>query len=205
MNKQTIGCSLVLSTLLTIGSVGCTQSPQYVDPSDSKSYTSMGIDYHDIEKTASQSVDSLLQSAYVRNISRTNAPKVLMISSVINDTMQIIDTDQLTRKVVRDMRNSGKFVLTLAVGDKQDRGIAAGRAVRDNEEFDQHTTIEKNTLKAPELSLSAKIVQKNTKVGSKQRADYYFLLTLTNLKDGLVVWDDEVNIIKIGSNSSASW
>ena len=80
-----------------------------------------------------------------------------------------------------------------------------GRSVRDNDEFDQHTTIEKGTLKAPEFSLSGKIVQKNTKIGSKQRTDYYFLLTLTNIKDGLVVWDDEVNIIKLGSNSSVSW
>ncbi|AAP78459.1 conserved hypothetical protein [Helicobacter hepaticus ATCC 51449] len=185
--------------------VGCSTSPKYINTADSKSYTSMGLDYHDIEKAASNSVRSLLNSNYVRNLSRTGSPKVLMISNVINDTMQTIDTEQLTRKVTRDMRNSGKFVLTLAVGNKKDKGITMGRSVRDNDEFDQHTTIEKGTLKAPEFSLSGKIVQKNTKIGSKQRTDYYFLLTLTNIKDGLVVWDDEVNIIKLGSNSSVSW
>lgn len=202
MNKNLL-CGVSLGALLIIS--GCSTSPQYVDSTDSKSYTSMGLDYHDLEKAASDSVKSLLESKYVRDISRTGSPKVLMISSVINDTMQNIDTDQLTRKVTRDMRNSGKFLLTLAVGDKKDKGIATGRSVRDNDEFDQHTTIEKGTLKAPEYSLSGKIVQKNTKVGSKQRTDYYFLLTLTNLKDGLVVWDDEVNIIKVGSNASVSW
>ncbi|MCH5313473.1 MAG: penicillin-binding protein activator LpoB [Helicobacter sp.] len=184
---------------------GCSSSPKYIDNADSKSYTSMGLDYHDLEKAAGDSVKSLLNSAYVRNLSRSGSPKVLMISEVINDTMQTIDTDQLTRKVTRDMRNSGKFALTLAVGSKKEKGIQTGRSVRDNDEFDQHTTIEKGTLQAPEFSLSGKIVQKNTKVGSKQRTDYYFLLTLTNLKTGLVVWDDEVNIIKLGSNSSVSW
>lgn len=192
-----VACMLVMS--------GCNTSPKYIDTADSRSYSSMGLDYHDIEKAASDSVKSLLQSAYVKNISRTGSPKVLMISGVVNDTMQNIDTDQLTRKVTRDMRNSGKFALTLAVGNKKDKGIATGRSVRDNDEFDQHTTIEKGTLKAPEYSLSGKIVQKNTKVGSKQRTDYYFLLTLTNIKNGLVVWDDEVNIVKLGSNSSVSW
>lgn len=128
-----------------------------------------------------------------------------MISGVINDTMQTIDTDQLSRKITRDMRNSGKFVLTLAQGAKTEKGIDMARSARDNDEFDQRTTIEKGNLKSAELSLSGKIVQKNTKVGSKQRTDYFFLLTLTNLKDGTVVWDDEVNIIKLGSNSSVTW
>ena len=196
---------LCLITICALFMVGCSTSPKYINTADSKSYTSMGLDYHDIEKAASDSVRSLLNSNYVRNLSRTGSPKVLMISNVINDTMQTIDTEQLTRKVTRDMRNSGKFVLTLAVGNKKDKGITMGRSVRDNDEFDQHTTIEKGTLKAPEFSLSGKIVQKNTKIGSKQRTDYYFLLTLTNIKDGLVVWDNEVNIIKLGSNSSVSW
>lgn len=200
MNKNMFG-AMILGILLL---AGCNKSPQYIDPSDSRSYASMGLDYHDIEQAAIQSVDSLLQSAYVKDLSH-GRPKVLMISSVVNDTMQIIDTDQLSRKIVRDMRKSGKFLLTLAVGDKQDRGIAYRGVTRDNDEFDQHTTIEKGTLKAPELSLSAKIMQKNAKVGLKQRTDYYFLLTLINLKDGLVVWDDEVHIIKLGSNSSVSW
>ncbi|TLD96534.1 penicillin-binding protein activator LpoB [Helicobacter jaachi] len=201
MNKRFL-YGVVISALVV---AGCSTSPQYIDTADSKSYTSMGLDYHDIEKAASDSVQSLLSSGYVRKISSAGSPKVLMISGVVNDTMQTIDTDQLTRKVTRDMRNSGKFLLTLAVGDKKDKGISMGRSVRDDDEFDQHTTIEKGTLKAPEYSLSGKIVQKNTKVGSKQRTDYYFLLTLTNLKSGLVVWDDEVNIIKLGSNSSVSW
>lgn len=92
-----------------------------------------------------------------------------------------------------------------AQGAKTEKGINMARKARDNDEFDQRTTIEKGSLKSAELSLSGKIVQKNTKVGSKQRTDYFFLLTLTNLKDGTVIWDDEVNIIKLGSNSSVSW
>ncbi|MCX2716657.1 penicillin-binding protein activator LpoB [Helicobacter sp. MIT 21-1697] len=201
MNKKLALCGVALSTLLISG---CNNGPQYIDPSNSKAYASMGLDYHDIEKAASDSVRSLLKSSQVRSMSG-GKPKVLMISGVVNDTMQTIDTDQLSRKITRDMRNSGKFVLTLAQGAKTEKGIKMARTARDDDEFDQRTTIEKGTLKAAELSLSGKIVQKNTRVGSKQRTDYYFLLTLTNLKDGTVIWDDEVNIIKLGSNSSVSW
>ncbi|WP_104742964.1 penicillin-binding protein activator LpoB [Helicobacter cinaedi] len=202
MNKKLIACGVALSTLLI---AGCGGGPEYVDSSNSKAYASMGLDYHDIEKAASDSVQSLLSSAQVREISQGGKKRVVMISGVINDTMQTIDTDQLSRKITREMRNSGKFVLTLAQGAKTEKGIDMARSARDNDEFDQRTTIEKGNLKSAELSLSGKIVQKNTKVGSKQRTDYFFLLTLTNLKDGTVVWDDEVNIIKLGSNSSVTW
>ncbi|TLD93846.1 penicillin-binding protein activator LpoB [Helicobacter magdeburgensis] len=202
MNKKLVACGVALSALLI---AGCGGGPEYVDSSNSKAYASMGLDYHDIEKAASDSVQSLLSSAQVREISQGGKKRVVMISGVINDTMQTIDTDQLSRKITRDMRNSGKFVLTLAQGAKTEKGIDMARNARDNDEFDQRTTIEKGNLKSAELSLSGKIVQKNTKVGSKQRTDYFFLLTLTNLKDGTVVWDDEVNIIKLGSNSSVTW
>ena len=202
MNKKLVACGVALSALLI---AGCGGGPKYVDASNSKTYASMGLDYHDIEKAASDSVQSLLSSAQVREISQGGKKRVVMISGVINDTMQTIDTDQLSRKITRDMRNSGKFVLTLAQGAKTEKGIDMARSARDNDEFDQRTTIEKGNLKSAELSLSGKIVQKNTKVGSKQRTDYFFLLTLTNLKDGTVVWDDEVNIIKLGSNSSVTW
>lgn len=202
MNKKLVACGVALSALLI---AGCGGGPEYVDASNSKAYASMGLDYHDIEKAASDSVQSLLSSAQVREISQGGKKRVVMISGVINDTMQTIDTDQLSRKITRDMRNSGKFVLTLAQGAKTEKGIEMARSARDNDEFDQRTTIEKGNLKSAELSLSGKIVQKNTKVGSKQRTDYFFLLTLTNLKDGTVVWDDEVNIIKLGSNSSVTW
>lgn len=205
MNKA---LSLILAFLLAAFFAACSTKTQYVNLEDSKDYTTTGLDYHDIANAAQKSVDSLLNSSYARKIS-SSKPKVLAISDVINDTMQQIDTEQLTRKITRDMRNSGKFILTLAMGGdgvSKDNMINKSRNARDNDEFNQYTTIEKGELIAPELSLSGKIIQKNTKVSSStQRIDYYFLLTLTDLKSGLVLWDDEVNIIKVGSNKNVAW
>lgn len=182
---------------------GCGVQTEYVDLADSAKYTSVGLDYHDIQNAAMQSVNSLLSSRYAKKID-AESPKVLVISSVINDTMQHIDTQQLTRKITREMRSSGKFVLSFAMGG--DEMIYTARKARENDEFNQYTTIEKGELIAPELSLSGKIIQKNTKISSgKQRIDYYFLLTLSDIKSGLVLWDDEVNIIKVGSNKNVAW
>lgn len=184
----------------------CNSGPEYVDSGDSRSYASMGLDYHDIEGVVEKSVDSLLSSGYVQNIKQ---PKVLVISDIINDTMQNVDVEQLSRKITRNMRNSGKFKLSLAIsgtGTSSDKMIDSVRKqTRGNEEFDQYSVIEKGQLKGAQLSLSGKIWQKNVKVNGKQRTDYFFLLTLVDLATGEVVWDDEANIIKVGSNKSVSW
>lgn len=205
MKKSLLIGTIALSLSMGLFS-GCGDQPEYVDTADSKSYVSMGLDYHDIESVVQKSVSSLLESAYVRGIKQ---PKVLVISDIVNDTMQTIDVEQLSRKMTRDMRNSGKFKLSLALagtGAQQDKMVDKVRsATRGNDEYDQYSTIEKGQLKGAQLSLSGKIWQKNVKVGGKQRVDYFFLLTLLDLATGEVVWDDEVNIIKLGSNSSVSW
>ncbi len=179
---------------------------QYVDNAESKEYSSLGIDYHDLEKAASDNTKSLLESGYVRSLAGLSKPKVLAISDVINDTMQHFSTQELTRKITRDMRNSGKFILTMAFagsGGSKDKMLESVRGARGDDEVNQYGVPEKGNIIAPELSLSGKIIQRNTKVKSKQRVDYFFLLTLTDLKSGLVVWDNEINIIKVGKNTSA--
>ncbi|MGX2985474.1 penicillin-binding protein activator LpoB [Helicobacter sp. 23-1048] len=200
------GVKIFCASMMVLAFSACGE-PTYIDTADSKSYTSMGLDYHDIESVAQKSVASLLESDYVQKI---KSPKVLVISDIINDTMQTIDVEQLSRKVARDMRNSGKFKLSLALagsGAQQDKMVNRVRkTTRDNDEYDQYSVIEKGQLKGAQLSLSGKIYQKNVRVkGSKQRTDYFFLLTLLDLATGEVIWDEEVNIIKLGSNKSVSW
>lgn len=187
---------------------GCADKIEYVNLEKSSQYSTVGLDYHDIEGAATDSVESLLSSKYANKI-ESKRPKVVVISDVINDTMQSIDTEQLTRKITRVMSRSGKFILSLSMtgsGAKRDNMIDKARDATGNDDYNQYTTIEKGNLIAPELSLSGKIVQKNVKISSsKQRIDYYFLLTLIDIKSGIVLWDDEVNIIKIGSAKRSAW
>jgi PBP1b-binding outer membrane lipoprotein LpoB len=79
------------------------------------------------------------------------------------------------------------------------------RKLRESGEFDQSTVQGTGTLKAPELSLSGKILQRNHKAGKDQQVEYFFQLTLTDLRDGLAIWEGETPIIKRGPNSSVSW
>ncbi|MDD7323990.1 MAG: penicillin-binding protein activator LpoB, partial [Campylobacter lanienae] len=140
-----------------------------------------------------------------------NAPagvrKVVAIGRVKNDTALRIDTERLTAKITRAMRQSGKFVLTTAVaaGGALDSMSEDVRELRDNDEFNQKTIAKKNTLVAPDFSLSGKIRQDNIQVGGKTRVEYFFLLRLTDLNSGLAYWEDEKEIKKLGSSKSVSW
>lgn len=197
-------CRVLVAGFIVLIMAGCGKV-DYVDTKDSSEYTSAGIDYHDIETAVHKSVQSLLKSEYVMGLEKK---QVLAISDVINDTMQQVDVRGLTSKVARAMRDSGKFQLTSAIsgsGGSTDQMIYKSRNLRDNDEFNQYTTEEKGTLIAPNLSLSGIIVQKNTKVGNKQRIDYSFTLTLTNLKTGMVEWDENTHIIKVAPNSKVTW
>lgn len=197
--------NILVSSIIAVSVIGCGDKVSYVDAQDSAKYTSTSIDYHDIEAAVHKSVQSLLQSQYVLSL---DDKKILAISDVVNDTMQQVDVRGLTSKVARAMRNSGKFQLTNAIsgsGGTTDNMINKSRSLRDNDEFNQYTTTEKGTLIAPNLSLSGIIVQKNTKVGKQQRVDYSFTLTLTNLKTGIVEWDENTHIIKVAPNSRVSW
>jgi PBP1b-binding outer membrane lipoprotein LpoB len=81
------------------------------------------------------------------------------------------------------------------------------RETRGNAEYDAGTIAGKGTLVAPNMSLSGKMLQRN--IGLKSgwfsstdtRVEYYLQLTLTDLKTGLSVWEDEQPIVKEGDHA----
>jgi uncharacterized protein (TIGR02722 family) len=184
---------------------GCATPTRYIDPAADDGAVTMTMDYRDFEKAATEAVDDMLASGAV---SKPNGERYIMVvSRVTNDTMQRIDTDQLTKKIRVGLLRSGKVVTTTAVGldGAEDEMSARARELRDSEEFDQSGVQRKGTLKAPDLSLSGKILQRNHTAGKEQQVEYYIQLSLTDLVTGLATWEVETPIIKRGSNESVSW
>ncbi|MGX3043679.1 penicillin-binding protein activator LpoB [Helicobacter sp. T3_23-1056] len=184
---------LTLAFLFLLAS--CAYKPQYIN--DSSDYTSFGIDYHDIEMMIDDIVASFLSSDFVKNL---EGKKVLVISDIENLTDEDIDIELLSRKLIRQIRNSKKFTLTNAIagsGSKTDKMIRESRKLRNDEEYNQYTTKEKGNLVAPDYSLSGKITQRTKSIGKKVRVDYQFLLVLSDLKKGVVLWDNEEIISKV--------
>ena len=200
-----------LALALSLGA--CAAAPSYVvdEVNNGKNQpVSLGIDDIDLQNAARDLINSMLASP-VFATSNPNERHVLVISRIINDTMQHFDTDILIKKIRIALLNSGKVYVTTAIGangaeDKMSKDI---RSLRDDDEFNQKTIAKKGTLISANRSLSGKIIQRNTRIkgtfSDSQRVDYYFQLTVTNLDNGLAIWEDEIRINKLGSNRSVAW
>eukprot|EP01022_Parablepharisma_sp_SALTPOND_P033241 TRINITY_DN8833_c0_g2_i1.p1 TRINITY_DN8833_c0_g2~~TRINITY_DN8833_c0_g2_i1.p1 ORF type:complete len:144 (+),score=13.41 TRINITY_DN8833_c0_g2_i1:3-434(+) len=122
--------------------------------------------------------------------------------------MQRIDTSQLVKKIRVALLRSGKVVTTTAVkaGGAEDKMPMQTRELRNNDEFDQGTVPGKGQMIAPDFSLSGKIVQRNVRmVVDVEQVEYYFMLSLTDVRSGLAYWENETPIIKRGDPDSVSW
>ena len=199
--------TITLSSLLAAALMsGCAQKTERIDMHEDKGAQVMGLDYRDFDQAAAEAVQSMLQSGALDK--KTGDRYVLAISRVTNDTMQHIDTDQLVKKIRVELLRSGKVVVTTAVGANgpEDRMSKQARELREDEEFNQRTVQEKGQMIAPDMSLSGKILQRNVKMDDgKQQVEYYFMLSLTEIKTGLAWWEGETIIGKRGSGKSVSW
>ena len=194
----------IVAVLMLI--VSCGPATRNIDMNNDDADAVMGLDYRDFNKAADTMIRSMASSGALNRPGGNRY--VVTISDVVNDTMQRIDTDQLTKKIRRSMLNSGKCVVTTAVSANgaEDRMNFQARELRKDDEFNQNTVQQKGTLIAPDLSLSGKIMQKNIRLDNgDQQVEYYFMLTLTQLKTGLAIWEDEVVLGKRGSGKSVTW
>ena len=202
MNK--IKLSLVVSTLSLLLLSGCSQKVTKIDVNNDTGEQVMGLDYRDFNQAAGEAVQSMLKSSALDK--KNDKRHVLAISNVTNDTMQHIDTDQLVKKIRVELLNSGKVYVTTAIGNAEDKMNKEARALREDADFKQDTIAKEGTLIAPDMSLSGKILQRNINMDKDtQQVEYYFMLTLTEIKTGFAVWEGETLIGKRGSSKSVAW
>lgn len=198
----------ILAFLLALSLLaGCAANDvQVVDTRADSAPRVLGLDYRDFEDAAGDSIAKLVASGVLNKPG--GGRYVMVVSRVTNDTMQRIDTEQLTKKIRVELLNSGKVVTTTAVGldAAEDPMVAKARELRQNAEVKQSTIAKQGTIVAPDLSLSGKIIQQNHRLDKKtQQVEYYFMLSLTDLTTGLAVWENETPIVKRGSAKSVSW
>ena len=162
----------------------------------------MELEYRDWEKTATKMTESMLKSNAFAGISKP----VIAVADIKNDTMQRLDSNILVKKIRTTILKSGRAqIATNFTGE--DTTSNKMRDTRGNTEYDQSTFANTGTLVAPNMSLSGKMIQRNLKLESgwfssvDTRVEYYLQLTLTNLKTGLSVWEDEQPIVKEGTHA----
>jgi len=203
--KQTALVKALGLTLALGIAAGCTPETQLLPSDSTNAPVTMGLSGSDFEQAAADAVQSLLSSGAV---DRTDGKKnIMVVSTVLNDTMQRIDTDQLVKKIRVDLLRSGKVLTTTAIGldGAEDQMTQAYAELAQSRKIDRASLV-KQRLTAPNMSLSGKIIQRNNRVDSdKQLVEYYIQLTLTDLATGLAVWEGETPIRKLGSAKGTSW
>ena len=162
----------------------------------------MELEYRDWTNTAEKMTQSMLKRGAFRAVKNP----VIAIANIKNDTQQRFDTDMLTKKIRTTLLKSGTAQIATNFSG-EDTTTEKMRSMRANAEYDQETIAKTGTLVAPNMSLSGKMLQRNLKLESgwfssvDTRTEYYLQLTLTDLKTGLSVWEDEQPIIKEGTHA----
>jgi penicillin-binding protein activator len=196
----------LLIGIVVIFLAGCEAKTTNVDTINDQGKPVMALDYRDFDQAASLMVQSMLKSGALKK--QGGGRYVAATSRITNDTMQRIDTDQLMVKIQQELLNSGQVIMTAAVGGtgSSDPLVQDARTLRNAQEFDSNTVAGKGTLTAPDLSISGKILQRNIGYSrGVQQVEYYFQLQVANLKNGLIIWQNEQPIVKRGSNKSVAW
>jgi len=198
LNTLLVSCaSLVLLS-------ACSAKVQQIDIHNDTGDQVIGLDYRDFNQAAGEAVQSMLRSPALDK--KDGSRYILAISDIKNDTMQHIDTDQLIKKIRIELLNSGKVYTTTAVGTAKDSMNKEVRNLRYSTEFKDSSLQKEGTLIAPDMSLSGKILQRNINIDKdNQQVEYYFMLSLTDLKNGFAVWEGETIIGKRGSSKSVAW
>ena len=162
----------------------------------------MELEYRDWTSTAETMTKSMMESKAFTS----HKNPVIAIGNIVNDTAQRFDTDILTKKIRATLLKAG--VAQIATNfSGEDTTSNTVRNLRGNAEYAATTIAEKGTLIAPNMSLSGKMIQRNMKLQSgwfssnDTRVEYYLQLTLTDLKSGLSIWEDEKPIIKEGDHA----
>lgn len=189
--------AFLCSMAMIFAACASNSAPMYIQ--NSSDYTSFDIDYHDIDNVVKKFTQSLIKSKFIQK-HKKDKKAIIAISDVINLTKEHIDTEFLSRKIIRSLNDYEQIILTNAIagsGSKKDNLIENSRKLLNDENFNQHSTREKGRLIAPQYSLTGKIIKKTKNIGDNQRVDYQFLFVINDLDSGLELWSDEVIIMKV--------
>ena len=201
---------LITAATLPALMLGCATA-RYIDHDGRDSIVNVGqINTQDWIRAADELPQSLLLSGIINSVA--GKPKVMMIGRIKNNTNQHIDTDSLMKKIRVALNKGGRALTTTAVGldGPEDESSKAVRELRADDEFNQATIPGKGSLISPDYSLSGKIIQNNARakrglLPTIKQSEFAFQLSMTDLKTGLAVWEEEKLIVKQGSRAAVSW
>jgi uncharacterized protein (TIGR02722 family) len=175
----------------------------YVDPSAGAGVVSLDqINIQDFGNAADGMLQSLYDSpAFAGKKAKDGGAPILMVGRVRNDTAGSFDTDLLVKRMTVSVTRSGKARVAKAAGFGGAEDAAAAEARR---AAAQESGVSATPL-IPDYTLSGKIIEVRAQAGSTRQTSYVFQLSLTEVKTGLSVWEEEKQITKQGKRSAVGF
>lgn len=199
--------SLALGAALLLAP-GCMDRTQLVDQ-DNDTEIVAGLGYKDFETAAAETVNTILSSKQVQRATKQDKTYVVAIGKVSDETPLSIDTDLITARVGEALLNDDRFALSSVFADREsnrDNTVSEARLVRGNDEFDQSSVQKKGQLKAPDFSITGKIIARDVKRDNGgHQYEYYFQLRMNDLATGTVLTTRETKVIKRTGKKSHTW
>ena len=149
--------------------------------------TGRALTSRDFDSVVNHLVRSIVDSG---KLDKKKGKYILAISDIDTDTIHDVDTDVLIKKLRIALQKENKVIMSTMSEDKM---IMKTRELRNSEETNQGTIAKKNSLAAPDISLTGKIVEKELSGGE---SEYIFMFTINNLEEGVSLWEGEKSIIK---------
>lgn len=197
--KKLLGMALTLAVVSAL--TACATQTYLVDTENDSTDVVAALEYRDFEKAANTMVADMLASGALNK--KDGGKYVMIVGRITNDTMQRIDTAQLSKKIRVQLMQSGKVAMTAI---NEDDNINQVRQLRSSKEVNQSTVAGTGKILAPELSLSGSITQREMQSGrSDKRIEYVFSLSVVDLETGLTFWEGEVPVIKITDKDVTTW
>ena len=126
---------------------------------------------------------------------------VLLVGRVRNDTAGNFDTDLVVKRMTTSITRSAKARVAKAAGfgGAEDPAAAEARKAAAAESGTSSAAI------IPDFTLSGKILEVRAQAGSTKQVSYVFQLSLTEVKTGLAVWEDEKQVTKQGKKNAVGF
>ena len=199
-------CFSIFILVIIIMNSGCGTPARRIDASSNQGLVTVDdINFKDWQIAAEKGVNSLLSSGV---LDRPDERKtIIMINTVKNSTLQHINTRILTDKIRQAILRSGKALTTTAIGAQgaEDTATRQVRELENDDLFNQETVQKHETAIAPDMSLSGEIVQQKTVSGRNNESYFFFHMALTDLKTGLALWEENVEIVKQEKKPILGW
>jgi len=197
---------LFLASVISVAILsGCTTATSYIDATDTQTNIVAALSYADFSKAANEMAEEVIMSKLMTHPQADQGGRyIIYINDISNDTMQRLDTDQLTKSLRIKLLQSGKFLVTTAFGE--DDATQKMRELIDSKMVKKSSVKKANQVLAPDFSLSGKILQRNATLDNGDtRIEYYFQMSLTNIDNGLAYWEGERVVGKVADGDSVSW